>query len=111
SFVAPRSEKIVRNHMGTVLSRHTKGSIRERVDAFYRSTRNRGHFGHARRSAAAQDYLMHVLTNPYLVRAAEMLDYESKIAGKFVVDLLELTEPKLRKFPFDNSTTSQQIMH
>src|SRR5699024_9528167 len=44
SFVAPRSEKIVRNHMGTVLSRHTKGSIRERVDAFYRSTRNRGHF-------------------------------------------------------------------
>lgn len=110
SFIVPQGKQQVYDYFKSALSHYTGDTLRQQIDAFYRATRNRGHFGHARKSAAANDYLMQVLTNPYLIRASEMMDYNDKITGKIVVDILDRTEPKLRTFPFENVTTSQQIM-
>lgn len=109
SFMTSATQPIVKTYLERTLDGYEAETLRETVDAFYRNTRNRGHFGHARKSMRGNDQIMLPLTNPHLLRAMELIDYPQKISGKLVIDLLDKTEPRLRDFPFENASTNRQL--
>lgn len=110
SLMTTATKDIARGHLERTLGNYEAETLRQTIDAFYRGTRNRGHFGHARKSAMANDDIMLALTNPYLLRAMELIDLSEKTSGKLVIDLLDKTEPELRRFPFENPSTNEQLM-
>ena len=110
SLMTSATKDIARGYLERTLGGYEAETLRQTIDAFYRDTRNRGHFGHARKSAMANDNIMLALTNPYLLRAMELIDSPEKTSGRLVIDLLDKTEPELRRFPFENPSTNEQLM-
>lgn len=109
SFTTQETQTAAVDFLSRVLMSQPGNTLRECIDNYYRSTRNRGHFGHIRKSAATNDRLLQVLTNPYLIRAMELQGYGDRISGQLVMDLLDRTSPELRDFPFENAETDKQL--
>lgn len=100
----PVGEEFLRQQLGA-----SDTSLRMKLDTFYRETRNRAHFGHHRVSAGVNDHIMQVLSSPYLQRVQELADYDYVSSNGIVLDLFKLTEPKLRRFPFESEEANQTL--
>lgn len=109
SIMSEESEVIAKEFISRNLSLCDGVNVREIVDTYYRHTRNRGHFGHARKSASANDMLMQSLTTPHLLRAMELLNYEDKDSGRLVIDILDRVDSQLRAVPFENPLTDAEL--
>lgn len=110
SLLTDTTRDLAQKNLSQSLSNYVNGSMRQCLDAYYQRTRNRGHFGHLRQSDAVNDKLLQVLTNPFLIRAAELAEYQSKIEGKVIADLFDLIDPSLRTIPFETETANQQFL-
>jgi hypothetical protein len=104
------TRQIAQRNLTNILERYTNSSMRQRIDAHYQSTRNRGHFGHLRHSESLNDRLMQVLTNPFLVRAASLSEYEYVTTGRVVADLFDSIDPSLRDIPFESAAANEQLL-
>lgn len=109
SLVTEATLPVIENNLTTILADYSNTSMRERIDGYYRDTRNRGHFGHLRQSDSVNDRLMQVLTNPYLVRAAQLADYDFKTEGRVVADLFDKIDPAFRGIPFETAAANSQL--
>src|SRR5699024_6525933 len=103
SLLSGPTRDIAEQYLIEIFSSYPKFSLRESADAHYRDTRNRGHFGHMRQSEALNDRLFQVLSNPFLVRAAELIGYQETISGRVVADIFDAIDPSLRRIPFEST--------
>lgn len=109
SFVTDKLRPIAQNYLGQQISIEGSESVREKLDRFYRNHRNRAHFGHHRDSETKRDFILQVLSNPYMQRLVELSDYEYISSSGVVRDLFNATEPELRKFPFESDAAHERL--
>lgn len=100
---------IAKDFLVQQLNSYTAPLLREKLDSFYRDTRNRAHFGHYRVSESLNDYLLQVLSSPHFQRLTELAGYDYISAHGLVRDIFDSTKPKLRKFPFENASAHDQL--
>lgn len=110
SILTEETRRIAQESLTATMAEYPNTSMRERLDAHYRSTRNRAHFGHMRQSESTNDRLLQVLTNPFLQRASEIASYGSKIKSQVVADLFDLIDPSLRTVPFETDAANEQLL-
>jgi hypothetical protein len=109
SILTNEIQSIARNYVHTQLALQGHDSVRETMDAHYRDHRNRAHFGHYRMSAGKNDQILQVLSNPYIQRLIDLVDYDYLSSSGVVADLFDATEPKLRQFPFESSSAHSDL--
>lgn len=77
----------------------------------YLNYRNRSHFGHARSSLMGNELAVHILSNPWLLRAAQLTPVSSRIEGHVVSEIFRRTAPQLLDLPFESDTWTARLTH
>lgn len=75
----------------------------------YLNYRNRSHFGHARTSLQGNELPIHVLSNPWLLRAAQLTPVPSRLQGTVVSELFRRTAPELLDLPFESDIWTARL--
>lgn len=109
SFLTNQLRPIAQNFLEEQLTDGVTNSVREKLDLFYRNHRNRAHFGHHRVSQSKRDFILQVLSNPYMQRLVELSDYDYVSSSSIVLDLFNATDPDLRKFPFESDSAHKNL--
>ncbi|WP_443352674.1 hypothetical protein [Brachybacterium tyrofermentans] len=77
----------------------------------YLNYRNRSHFGHARTSLMGNELAVHILSNPWLLRAAQLTPVSSRIEGHVVSEIFRRTAPQLLDLPFESDIWTARLTH
>lgn len=97
------SKAIISQYIRNVLNELPRSSLQERVNLLYFNTRNQAHFGHLRRSFTTNELPLHVLTNPFLMRASELLEPRARHEGRLISDLFRaLGHKDMMSVPFES---------
>lgn len=87
-----------------------KGStLVARLNNFYLHTRNRSHFGHARKSRSQNEIPFQLLSNSFYLEASQRIPFQEKAEGRMVADIFCQTTPALLDFPFESPTWNSRL--
>lgn len=107
---SPETKQIVSNHLTRLIRNTQSDTLQECLNKLYFTTRNQAHFGHMRQSLSGNDLPVHILSNPYFLRASELLDSQARHQGQLVEDLfLYLDRSEMLKIPFESPFRSKHV--
>lgn len=109
SLLTDPMRKVAHDFLVKQLDNKDTFSVREKLDSFYKGHRNRAHFGHHRISETRNDFILQVLSNPYMQRLVDLSSYDFVSKNGIVRDLFKGTEPQLLKFPFESDSAHRQL--
>lgn len=117
-----RAHRVSRSSKATSrLEKHVKAAVRnsyrsvrgdsplEGFEQHYLNYRNRSHFGHVRSSLMGNELAVHLLSNPWLLRAAQLTPIDSRAAGGVVSEIFQRTVPTLLDLPFESDIWTTRL--
>lgn len=117
-----RASRIARtSQVAPGIERHLKAAVRnsyrrvrsdaplEGFEQHYLNYRNRSHFGHVRSSLMGNELAVHLLSNPWLLRAAQLTPIDSRATGNVVSEIFQRTAPALLDFPFESDAWTNRL--
>ncbi|WFP17766.1 hypothetical protein [Citricoccus muralis] len=84
-------------------------SLEQRLNEYYFRTRNRAHFSIYHRELLKNDHTLQILSNPFFLRAGQLISFQEKANGKLVKDIFNLTAPHLLDYAFEDDTWTQRL--
>lgn len=103
------SRGFVEDYVRATLGELGGDTLEEVMNEQYLHNRNRIHFGHLRQSATTSNTSVHLLANPYFLRAREYLDFEERSTGKLVQDLFRAADLTLLRYPFESAESTREL--